>query len=384
MAKPLLKIPTNPVKTKSQQIDDLASDALQTLNKKFKDTPSAFQFLSDANMITDWVSTGSDILDLAVSNRPNGGLGYSSFVEISGLPGSGKSLLAAHILANTQKQGGIAVLFDTEKAIGMLDYYEAVGLDTHKTLYTDKIRALEDIFASIENLVIKYIDSGETRKMTIVIDSIMGATTNAELESTYAKDGFATTKAIVLSKACRKLPSLVVGRNILIVFVNQLKENINAIGFGVDPYKTTGGTAIPFTSHVRLRTKVVKTLAVDKVECGSRIEVKVTKNRFGPKGRRVSLDVYYDSGIDNYGSWLQCLKDFGIVKQAGAYYTYDFELNGEKVRKQFQSKDFKRLMDENPDLKAELYEKICEQYIMKYRVNDDFGIDDVHEVDDDE
>lgn len=377
MAKPLITIPKESKPKKSELQDDLASDVLDGLNKKFKDIPFAFTYLSDANLVKNWVSTGSDMLDLAISNRPNGGYGYGTIVEISGLPGTGKSLLAAHALTETQKQGGLAVLYDTEKAIGMLDFYQSIGLDVTKTIYSDKLRELEDIFLSMESIIEKYVKSGSDRRMTIVVDSVMGATTHAEMEADYGTSGFATAKARILSIAMRKLPSLIVNRNILVIFINQLKENIGAVGFGADPYKTTGGTSIAFTSHVRLRLKKTKTLAVDGKEYGSRAEVKVVKNRLGPPGRKIMLDIYFDSGVDNYGSWLQCLKDFDVVKQTGAYYTY----KDEQVELKFQSKEFKKLLIDNPDVKDRIYEKICDRYIMKYKVGEDFGIDDLHEID---
>ena len=377
MAKTLLKIPTESKKPKSSKIDELGSDMMSAVNKKFKDIQNAFQMLSEANLVTEWVSSGSDILDIAISNIPNGGYGYGTFVELNGLQGSGKSLLAAHVLAETQKQGGLAVLYDTEKAVSKLDFYESFGLDAAKAWYTDKVRALEDVFESMETIIEKYINSGTDRRMTIVVDSVMGASTKAEMEGKYSVAGYDTDKAKILSKAARKLPTLVNGRNILIIFINQLKENMNAVGFGADPYKTTGGTAVAFLCHVRIRTKVIKKLAVkDGEEYGTRIEAKVVKNRLGPKGRSVQLDVYYDHGIDNYGSWLQTMKDKGIVKQAGAYYSYN--VNGEEVR--FMSKEFRKLLENGTLPKQELYDKICEATIMKYKVNDDFGIDDVYEI----
>lgn len=368
MAKPILTIPADSKKKKAEQVDDLAGDVLVGLNKKFKDVPSAFTYLSGANLVKEWVSTGADMLDLAISNRPNGGYGYGTVVEISGLPGTGKSLLAAHALCETQKQGGIAVLYDTENAIGMLDFYESVGLDSSQAIYTDKIRALEDVFLSMESLIENAVRSNFDRRLTIVVDSVMGATTNAELSAKYSVEGYATAKAKILSIAMRKIPSLIVGRNILIIFVNQLKDNIGAIGFGVDPYKTTGGQAIPFTASVRLRLKKVGALKVNGVERGTRISVQVVKNRLGPPNRKVTLDVYYEFGIDNYGSWLQFMKDNDIVKTTGSYYVYN-DLK-------FQSKDFKAMLNDNPTFKDELYKTICDKYIMKYK-SQEFGIDDV-------
>lgn len=370
---------------KSEQLDVLASDVLSIINKKFKEFPNAIGFLSNANLVTDWCSTGCDILDLAISNRPHGGLGYGTIVEMSGLEGSGKSLLAAHILAECQKQGGLAVLFDTEKAVGMLDFYCSVGLKPDQILYTDKLRALEEIYTSIEAMIEKSILIDPDRPLVIVVDSVMGASTLKELEADYEKEGYATGKAIINSKAMRKLPSLIAGRKILIILINQLRANMNAIGFGADPWQTSGGQSIPFTASVRLRLKkmgqIKGTINGTETAVGEKIQVQIVKNRLGPPRRKVTFDVRYESGIDNYGSWLTALKDLGCLKQSGAYYSYEYvdSDSGELIVKKFQSKDFKNLIENTPGLKETIYEQICEAYIMKYDLGDDqLGIDDVY------
>lgn len=352
--------------TKSDQIDILANDVLSIINKQFKDLPNAAGFLSNANMITSWISTGCDILDLAISNRPHGGVALGAITEISGLPGSSKSLIAAHILANCQKKGGLAVLFDTEKAVGMLDFYRSIGLDPSRTIYTDAIRTLEEIYESIEKIITKNIESKSTRPLVIVVDSVMGASTKAELEADYAKDGYATTKAIINSKAMRKLPSLIAGRDIAIILINQLRVNMNA-GFGGDPYQVSGGNAIPFSASTRLRTKVVSKSS--KNMDGETVEVAIVKNRFGPPRKKVIFDIYYDSGIDNYGSWLTALKDLGVLRSAGSLgFAYDYidEESGELITKKFKDVDFEQLLNENPPIKEMIYNQICEAYIMKY------------------
>ncbi len=372
--------------TKIERIDDLASDVLSIINKKFKEYPNAAEFLSAANMIQSWCPTGCDILDLSISNRPHGGLGFGTVVELSGLEGSGKSLLAAHILTECQKMGGLAVLFDTEKAVGMLDFYVSVGLDPEKVIYTDKLRALEEIYEAVEMIIEKTIASDKDKPVVIVIDSVMGASTLAELEADYEKDGYATTKAIVNSKAMRKIPSLIAGRKILLVLINQLRANMNAIGFGADKWSTSGGQAIPFTASTRLRLSKLgqikgKINGIDTA-IGERIQVQVVKNRLGPPRRKITFDVRYDSGIDNYGSWLTCLKELGAIGQSGSSYTYKFvdEETGEEITKKFQSKDFKALLTENPELKERIYKQICDEYIMKYDMGEDeeeLGIDDI-------
>ena len=374
--------------TKSSQNDILANDVLSIINKKFKEFPNAIGYLSNANLVTHWNPTGSDMLDLAISNRPNGGIGFGVVTEISGLPGAGKSLLAAHILSECQKMGGLAVLFDTEKAIGMLDFYCSLGLDPEKVIYTDKLRALEEIYGVIETIIEKSIALNPDRPLTIVVDSVMGASTLKELEADYEKDGYATSKAIINSKAMRKIPSLIVGRKIAIVLINQLRANMNALAFS-DPFTTSGGNGIPFAASTRLRVKAIGKIkgqinGVDAV-IGEKVEVIVVKNRLGPPRRKITFDIRYDSGIDNFGSWLTTLKDLGCLRQTGAYYSYDFidGETGEEVTKKFQSKDFAKLLLETPGLKQTIYDQICEAYIMKYDLSDELGIDDVQLVTDD-
>lgn len=372
--------------TKSEQVDTLATDVLAIINKSFKEFPDAGQYLKNANMVVDWISTGSDILDLAISNRPNGGQPSSKIVEYAGLEGSGKSLMAAHTMAECQKKGGLAVLFDTEGAVGMLDFYESIGLDLDKLIYIDKIRALEEIYATVQNIIVKHTESKSNKPLVIVIDSVMGATTKKELEEDVEQKGYATEKSKINSNAMRILPSLLNGKNILLVLVNQLRANMNAFGPAADPWQTTGGTAIPFTASVRLRFKKMgqikgKINGIDTA-IGERVQVQIVKNRVGPPRRKVTFDVRYDSGIDNYGSWLTCLKELGAIGQSGSSYSYKFvdEETGEEITKKFQSKDFKALMTDNPELKERIYKQICDEYVMKYETGndeDELGIDDI-------
>jgi recombination protein RecA len=372
--------------TKIERIDDLASDVLSIINKSFKEFPDAGTFLNDANLVVDWVSTGCDILDLAISNRPNGGQPTSKILEYNGLEASGKSLVAATTLAQCQKRGGIAVLFDTEGAVGMLDFYRSIGLDTQKLIYIEKLRTLEEIYQATENIIVKYNESRSDKPLVIVIDSVSGATTKKELEEDYEKKGYATDKAIVNTGAMRRLPTLINGKNILIILVQQLRANMNAFGPAADPFTTTGGTAIPYTASVRLRFKKMgqikgKINGIDTT-VGERIQVQIIKNRVGPPRRKITFDVRYDSGIDNYGSWLTCLKELGAIGQSGSSYTYKFvdEETGEEITKKFQSKDFKALLTENPELKERIYKQICDEYIMKYDTGEDeeeLGIDDI-------
>lgn len=232
------------VETVSDRLDVLSGELLDAINKRFKDSipDKAAHYLDDPNVssgVVDWISTGSTMLDLAISNRPNGGLPVGRIIEVFGDTASGKSLLAAHALASTQKKGGLAIYFDTEAAVSR-EYLQAIGVDTSKLLYIN-LETIEDIFESIESIIEKVRKGNKEKVVTIVVDSIMGATTKTELEADYDKDGWATSKAIILSKAMRKITNLIAREKICLVLTNQIRTKLG-VSFGetdcVDPFTT--------------------------------------------------------------------------------------------------------------------------------------------------
>ena len=151
--------------------DELATALADSLNKQFKDFKAA-QFLDGsedtATDLTDWVSTGSSKLDLAISNRPNGGFPVGRIVELQGMEASGKSLIMAHTLANTQKKGGLAVYIDTENALSD-EFLTAIGVDLKNMLYLP-LETVEDIYEDIENIIETVRKSSKDRLVTIVVD----------------------------------------------------------------------------------------------------------------------------------------------------------------------------------------------------------------------
>lgn len=359
--------------------DDLASVLADSLNKKFKASNYKVAYIlnEDADSpcaVTEWLSTGNDMVDLAISNRPNGGLPVGRVIEIQGESATGKSLFAAHALVTTQKKDGLAVYIDTENAVSQ-EFLEAIGLDLSKLLYVP-LETIEDCFETIETIVEGVRKSDKKRLVTIVLDSIMGASTKVEMSGDYDKDGWATTKAIVLSKAMRKITNLIGRERICLIMTNQLRERLGVM-FG-DKVGTSGGKAVGFHSSVRLRLQSVgqikvKTDGPEEV-VGVKTKCKILKNRLGPPARNIEYDIYFDSGIDNYGSWLSIMKDYNVVSQAGAWYTYTDTSTGEIFK--FQSKEFAGLIESNPELKQSIYESICDKYIFKYK-SSDFGIDDI-------
>ena len=347
---------------------DLADILAGELNKQAKDNKVAF-FLDDDGAPTNvdgWVSTGCAMLDVAISNRPYGGLPVGRIVEITGLEQSGKSLVSAHLLAETQKQGGVAVLIDTETAVSR-EFLEAIGVDVSKLLYVSA-DSVEQIFDMTETIIEKVRETSKDRLVTIVTDSVAAASTQAELASDYGKDGYATDKAIIISKAMRKITNMIGRQKILLVYTNQLRQKMNAMPFG-DPWTTSGGKALAFHASVRLRLKgagqiKMKVGGNDKI-VGMKVRCQVVKNRMGPPLRSTDFEIYFDRGIDRYGSWLNTMKTYKLVQISGAWYTWVDESTGEEIK--FQAKNFTKLLEERPEVKEQMYKQICDKYILGYK-----------------
>lgn len=398
-------------KKSDDNINNIASDLISALNTQFKKTvvDKAAFFLSDTDMGSDvkgWISTGNDILNIAISNRPNGGYPIGRITEITGLEASGKSLLAAYALKDTQKQGGLAIYIDTESATSR-DYLKAIGVDIDKLVYL-QLQSLEDIFAAIDKTIERVRANDNKALITIVVDSVMGATTKKELEGEWGKDGYATDKAIILSKAMRKLPLTIANENVCLIFTNQLRTRLG-VTFG-DPWTTSGGKAIPFAASVRLRLKSIgqikaKVHGVDEI-VGIKTRCIVQKNRMGPPLRSVDYEIYFESGLDNYGSWLNVLQYY---KLASSGVSWTFPLSYESVKLvdennkpvvikfddeivnpttgelkkitddviKIKSKEFSKWMEANPKLRQFYYDAICDRFIMNYKINEQFGIDDI-------
>ena len=359
------------------------------MNKKFKDAGHKVAYFIDTEKanptnIKDWISTGSDILDLAISNRPHGGLPAGRICEFQGLEAAGKSLLCAHIIAETQKKGGIGIYIDTEHAMDE-SFMAAIGVDFSKLLYIPMSK-IEDVFDTVDTVITKIRADHKEKPVTIVIDSIMGAKTEQEDAADYTKDGYATGKAIILSKAMRKITELISRERILFICTNQLRTILNAMPFG-EKWTSSGGKALGFHSSVRLRLSAVGKIKaeVNGVETvvGMKTRVVVTKNRMGPPHKSVNFDIYFDSGIDNYGGWFGVLKAYKIIQQTGAWCTYTTNA-GDEIK--FQAKEFAEKIISDTNIKNEVYDKICDNYIMKYNPSVHgtgsirvVGVDDEHD-----
>ena len=344
--------------------DELVELLANELNKANKDGGKIAYFLDEQENpaeISDWISTGSSMLDLAISNRPHGGLPVGKMVEFNGLEGTGKSLLSAHVVADTQKKGGVAVVIDTENSAAP-EFWKSLGVNLSKLLYV-QCETVEDIFEQMERMIAIVRKSNKDRILTIIVDSVAAASTKVELESDHGKDGYATGKSIIISKAMRKITTMIGRQKVLIIFTNQLRQNLNAMAFG-DKYIVSGGKALAYHCSVRVRLNNTGKLKKDEEVIGNVCKAVVVKNRMGPPQRQANFDIYFDSGIADYSSWVKVLKDNDLIKQGGAYYTYKKD-NGEEWK--FQSKDFVSTLKTDAALNEEIYLKICNEVIMKYK-----------------
>tara|TARA_R110000868_G_scaffold98964_4_gene272446 strand:- start:1251 stop:2411 length:1161 start_codon:yes stop_codon:yes gene_type:complete len=353
--------------------DELAQELAASLNKRFKDY-KAVHFLGEESTqtdLTEWVSTGSTDLDLAISNRPNGGLPVGRIAEFTGLESSGKSLIMAHLLANTQKKGGIAVYIDTENALSE-EFLTAIGVDVKNMLYLP-MDTIEDIFEAIENLILDIRKNNRDRIVTIVVDSVAAATTKIEQDADYSKDGWATSKAIIMSKALRKITNLIGKEKVILAFTNQLREKLGAM-FG-DKYTTSGGKALPFHASCRVRLQAIgKIKDSDDTIIGVKTQATVVKNRYGPPFKKAQFNIFFDSGIDDNFSWLETLKKYKVITVGGAWHTLVMEDTGEIVK--FLSKDWRDVL-KRPEVRAYCKNAIEQNSISSYKPQEDIDVDDL-------
>ena len=345
--------------------DEMAVALQKELNKANKDGSKASFFLDeedDPSKVTDWLSTGSSILDLAISNRKKGGMPAGKFIELSGLEGTGKSLICAQMIAETQKRGGLAVFFDSEFAVDKT-FWVALGIDVKNVNYVP-FTTLEELFTKMELCVGAFRKVSKDRLLTIFVDSLTQASVESEMESEHGVDGFSTGKAKVIAKAMRKITGLIARQRILTVFTNQLRYNMNSGPHG-EKWITPGGKAFPYACSVRVRFVSLGKLKKGDDIIGMKCQAQVIKNRLGPNWRTSAFEIHYDSGIQNYKSWVDFMKLHGIITGDWRCWKYTRPSTGEKI--EFSTAEFVDKMNSDEALKEDVYNSISDTYIMQYR-----------------
>ncbi|MBW7848790.1 MAG: recombinase RecA [Bacteroidales bacterium] len=286
------------------------------------------------------ISTGSIGLDFALGVD---GLPKGRVIEIYGPESSGKTTLALHVIAEAQKQGGIAAFIDAEHAFDRF-YAQKLGVDIQNLLVSQPDFG-EQALEITENL----IRSGAID--VIVIDSVAALTPKSEIEGEMG-DSKMGLQARLMSQALRKLTATISKTGAVCIFINQLRDKIGVM-FG-NPETTTGGNALKFYSSVRLDIRKVNQIKEGENVSGNRVKVKVVKNKVAPPFRKAEFDIMYGEGISRTGEIIDLGVELNIIKKSGSWFSYGETRLG-------QGRDaVKNLISENPELATELESKIKE------------------------
>ena len=285
------------------------------------------------------ISSGSLLLDeaLGVGGYPRGRV-----IEIYGPESSGKTTLALHAIAESQKAGGIAAFIDAEHALDPT-YAKKLGVNIDE-LWISQPDSGEQALEICESLV----RSGAID--IIVVDSVAALTPQAEIDGDMG-DSHMGLQARLMSQALRKLTGLLSKSNTTIVFINQIRMKIGVM-FG-NPETTTGGNALKFYASVRLEVRKIESLSKGADDIiGNRVRIKVVKNKVSPPFKKVELDLLFGEGISYVGSLLDAAVKYDMLEKSGSWYSY----NGEKIG-QGRDKTIDFLKD-NPDVSATLDKKL--------------------------
>jgi recombination protein RecA len=286
------------------------------------------------------ISTGALSLDLALGI---GGVPRGRIVELYGPESSGKTSLALHIVAEAQRNGGIAAFIDAEHALDPI-YAKAIGVDVDELLISQPDTGEQAL--EIADMLIR---SGALD--VLVIDSVAALVPRAEIEGEMG-DSHVGLQARLMSQALRKLAGTLNKSRTTAVFINQLREKIGVM-FG-SPETTPGGRALKFYSSVRLDIRRIEAIKDGADNVGNRVRVKVAKNKMAPPFRLAEFDIMFGEGISREGSLLDVAVDNGVVKKSGAWYTFDEDQLGQG------RENSKRFLRENPELAMQLQAKVYE------------------------
>ncbi len=289
-------------------------------------------------MEVEAIPTGALSLDMALGI---GGVPRGRIIEIFGPESSGKTTLALHIVAEAQKTGGEAAFIDAEHALDPV-YAKKLGVD-------------------IDNLIVSQPDTGEqaleiTESLVrsgaldvIVVDSVAALVPKAEIDGDMG-DSHMGLQARLMSQALRKLAGAINKSKTVLIFINQLREKIGVM-FG-NPETTTGGRALKFYASVRLDIRRIENIKQDGEVKGNRVRVKVIKNKVAPPFREAEFDVIYGEGISKAGNILDMAVNMDIIEKSGSWFSY----NGERIGQ--GRENIKKLLQENPEMLAEIEEKV--------------------------
>lgn len=288
----------------------------------------------------DTISSGSIALDSALGV---GGFPKGRIIEIYGPESSGKTTLAIHAIAESQKNGGLAAFIDAEHAFDS-NYAKKLGVDVDN-LYISQPDNGEQALEIADNL----ISSGAVD--IIVIDSVAALTPKSEIDGEMG-DSKMGLHARLMSQALRKMTATISKTKCCCIFINQLRDKIGVM-FG-SPETTTGGNALKFYSSIRLDIRRIQAIKDGETNIGNRVRVKIVKNKVAPPFRQVEFDLLFGQGISKMGELVDIGVDAGIIKKSGSWFSY-----GETKLGQGREA-VKQLLADNPELQEEIAEQIKE------------------------
>jgi recombination protein RecA len=314
--------------------------ALANIEKQFG-KGSLMRLGDDAAVPIACIPTGSIALDVALGI---GGIPRGRVTEIYGPESSGKTTVALHIVAEAQRAGGTAAFIDAEHALDPT-YAQALGVDINELLVSQPDNGEQAL--EIADMLIR-----SNAVDVIVIDSVAALTPRAEIEGEMG-DSHVGLQARLMSQALRKIAGSLHRSHTSAIFINQLREKIGVM-FG-SPETTPGGRALKFYSSFRLDVRRIETLKDGTDAVGNRVRVKVVKNKVAPPFRQAEFDIIYGVGISREGSLIDLGVEEGIVRKAGAWYTYEGDQLG-------QGKENARtFLREHTDIAQDIERRILEK-----------------------
>ena len=309
---------------------------------------------AQADTTIEAIPTGSLSLDIALGV---GGIPKGRVIEIYGPESGGKTTLALHIIAEAQKQGGIAGFIDAEHALDPV-YAKAIGVDIND-LYISQPDSGEQALEICETMV----RSGAMD--IIVVDSVAALVPRQEIDGEMG-DAHVGLQARLMSQALRKLTPVISKSNCAVVFINQLREKVGVV-YG-NPEVTTGGRALKFYSSVRMEVRRVEGIKQGGELTGNHVRVKVVKNKVAPPFKEAEFDIMFGEGISTEGDLVDLATKIDLIQKSGSWYAYD----GEKIG-QGREKAKEYLRDHLEEMS-----RIAEQIRAK------FGVGETTEASDDE
>ena len=339
MAESKKKIPTKEANDNKQKALDAT---ISTIEKQFG--KGSIMRLDNESSVknVDAIPTGSIALDHALGV---GGFPRGRVIEVYGPEASGKTTLALHAIAETQRSGGITAFVDAEHAFDP-SYAKGLGIKNEDLLISQPDygeQALEIVDQLIRSAAVDMV----------VVDSVAALTPKAELDGEMG-DTHVGLQARLMSQALRKITATVSKSKTTVIFINQLRMKIGVPSY-MSPETTSGGNALKFYCSVRLDVRRIASLKTSENVIGNRVRVKVVKNKVAPPFREAEMDIIFGKGISKFGELIDLGVEFGLVDKAGAWFSY----SGERIG---QGKDnAQKFLQSNSDLGKKLEKEVKEK-----------------------